>query len=270
MDLLGRQKLPQVELNEDELNALSGLGKVDTKRGLSFNPYEKIDPEFLKLKDDDDDEWLYISEEQKPRERSQHIFNMVGGAGLVGGGIGVLRGMRMLHRKQFLNFATLRHPIKRSEIITNIVNNVRDSSCKCSTFAFVMSISWAFLDKMNPFPQLGPIEPKTGAAIGGMMYGMSPFWHKDRARTLPALKIREKEWLKEYGRQPRIWQLNNWMESKILNRYREAPKIPSLVNYGTGFGRIGILAVTAYSITHAMDWAGKQKGILRDIKRWKW
>ena len=61
MDILGRNKLPQVELSEDELNALSGLGKVDTKSGLSFNPYANIGPEFLKLKDDDDDDWLYLS-----------------------------------------------------------------------------------------------------------------------------------------------------------------------------------------------------------------
>ena len=62
MDLLGAQKLPQVELNEDELSALSDLGKVDAKKGLSFNPYQNIDPEFLKLSTDDgDDDWLYLS-----------------------------------------------------------------------------------------------------------------------------------------------------------------------------------------------------------------
>lgn len=61
MDLLGRHKLPQVELNEDELSALGGLGKIDSKRGLSFNPYTNIDPEFLKLNDNDDDDWLYLS-----------------------------------------------------------------------------------------------------------------------------------------------------------------------------------------------------------------
>ena len=61
MDLLGRSKLPQVELNEDDLNALSGLGKVDSKTGLSYNPYKDINPEFLKLTEDDDDDWLYMS-----------------------------------------------------------------------------------------------------------------------------------------------------------------------------------------------------------------
>ena len=61
MDLLGRSKLPQVELNEDELNALSGLGKVDSKTGLSYNPYKDINPEFLKLTEEDDDDWLYMS-----------------------------------------------------------------------------------------------------------------------------------------------------------------------------------------------------------------
>lgn len=38
-----------------------------------------------------------------------------------------------------------------------------------------MSMSWAFLD------QWAPIEPKQGAAIGGLIYGMSPFLHKDMA-----------------------------------------------------------------------------------------
>jgi len=60
-NLLGSRKLPQVELSEDELTALSDLGKVDAKKGLSYNPYSNIDPEFLKIKDDDDDDWLYLT-----------------------------------------------------------------------------------------------------------------------------------------------------------------------------------------------------------------
>jgi len=265
MDLLGRQKLPQVELSEDELNALSGLGKVDQTRGVAYNPYQNINPEFLNLNDDDDDDWLYLSEEQKPRERTGHIFNMVGSAALVGGGVGILSGMRLLHRRNFLNFATLRHPIKRSELITNIVTAVREKSAQFSSFAFVISMSWAFLDKKFP------VKPAEGAAFGGAAYGfMGPFWHKDIGRTLPLLRTKEKEWLEKTDRAPKFWEINNWTESKILNRYRNAQKVPFGVNLFTGVGRIGVLAATAYFITNGMEWAGQQKGILRDIKRWKW
>jgi hypothetical protein len=59
---------------------------------------------------------------------------MVGTAGLTGGAMGMIQGMKMLHRKQFLNISTLRHPIKRSELITNIVSNVRNWSAKYSSF----------------------------------------------------------------------------------------------------------------------------------------
>ena len=166
MDLLGRSKLPQVELNEDELNALSGLGKVDSKTGLSYNPYKDINPEFLKLTEDDDDDWLYMSvrnkmyrktdpsyifstilltwfdfdfeknfqEEQKPRERHGHIFNMVGSAGLIGGAVGMIGGLSVLKRQNFLTIAALRHPIKRSETITKLVSNVRDRSGQYGSF----------------------------------------------------------------------------------------------------------------------------------------
>ena len=79
MDLLGRSKLPQVELNEDELNALSGLGKVDSKTGLSYNPYKDINPEFLKLTEDDDDDWLYMSVRNKmyPKTDPSYIFSTI-------------------------------------------------------------------------------------------------------------------------------------------------------------------------------------------------
>lgn len=59
---------------------------------------------------------------------------MVGTAGLTGGAFGMIGGLSMLRRKQFLNISTLRHPIKRSELITNIVTNVRNSSAQFSSF----------------------------------------------------------------------------------------------------------------------------------------
>jgi hypothetical protein len=38
-----------------------------------------------------------------------------------------------------------------------------------------MSVSWAFMDKVSP------LDPKEGAAVGGALYGLSPFIHKDMA-----------------------------------------------------------------------------------------
>jgi len=271
MDLLGRSKLPQVELNEDELNALSGLGKVDSKTGLSYNPYKDINPEFLKLTEDDDDDWLYMSEEQKPRERHGHIFNMVGSAGLIGGAVGMIGGLSVLKRQNFLTIAALRHPIKRSETITKLVSNVRDRSGQYGSFAFCISLAWAFLDKTLQNNVGLNITQQSGAAVGGFMFGfLGPFWHKDWQRTMPALLKKEDLWLKQYGRAPRPWQMNLYMESFVLNRCRGKSKVPGWINVTTGMTRCFALSATAYGVTAAMDWASRQKGLFRDIKRWKW
>ena len=63
MDILGKKNVPDVELSEDDLNALGGLSKTTTS-GLSYNPYQKIDPKFLELNkfdEEDDDDWLYTT-----------------------------------------------------------------------------------------------------------------------------------------------------------------------------------------------------------------
>jgi len=59
---------------------------------------------------------------------------MVGSAGLLGGSVGVMRGLRVLKMKNFLNLKSFKNPVKRSDIITNLVTNVRETSAKCSTF----------------------------------------------------------------------------------------------------------------------------------------
>ena len=76
----------------------------------------------------------FFQEEQKPRERHGHIFNMVGSAGLIGGAVGMIGGLSVLKRQNFLTIAALRHPIKRSETITKLVSNVRDRSGQYGSF----------------------------------------------------------------------------------------------------------------------------------------
>ena len=52
-----------MELSDDDLNALGGLSKT-TASGLSYNPYQKIDPKFLELNkfdEEDDEDWLYTT-----------------------------------------------------------------------------------------------------------------------------------------------------------------------------------------------------------------
>jgi hypothetical protein len=86
MDLLGKKsQLPAAELSDDEMDALSGLTKINpTGKQGSFNPYKTINPEFLTTAlEQDDDDWMYMGEDNKPRERTGHIFNMVGSGGLV-------------------------------------------------------------------------------------------------------------------------------------------------------------------------------------------
>jgi len=269
MDLLGKKsQLPAAELSDDEMDALSGLTKINpTGKQGSFNPYKTINPEFLTTAlDQDDDDWMYMGEDNKPRERTGHIFNMVGSGGLVGGAFGVLSATRILHNRSFLTLKSLRHPIKRSESITAVVSNCRDWSAKAGTFAFVTSLGWAFLDKQIP------VDPKFGSAFGGAVFGLSPFWHKDMNRTRQSLLKQEQEWLRNNNNKgPRFWQLNQLLENKILNRYRaEGSTVPKSLNFMTGMGRVGFFATAAYGITYAMEQASNSKGFIRDVKRWKW
>lgn len=63
MDLLGKKsQLPAAELSDDEMDALSGLTKINpTGKQGSFNPYKTINPEFLTTAlDQDDDDWMYM------------------------------------------------------------------------------------------------------------------------------------------------------------------------------------------------------------------
>ena len=39
--------------------------------------------------------------------------------------VGVIGAARILNQRKFLNFASIRHPVKRSEIVTQIVQSVR-------------------------------------------------------------------------------------------------------------------------------------------------
>jgi hypothetical protein len=63
MDLLGKKsQLPAAELSDDEMDALSGLTKINpTGKQGSFNPYKTINPEFLTTAlEQDDDDWMYM------------------------------------------------------------------------------------------------------------------------------------------------------------------------------------------------------------------
>ena len=63
MDLLGKKsQLPAAELSDDEMDALSGLTKINpTGKQGSFNPYKTINPEYLTTAlDKDDDDWMYM------------------------------------------------------------------------------------------------------------------------------------------------------------------------------------------------------------------
>merc|ERR1712123_226644 len=81
MDFINKKAVPDVELSEEDLDALGSLSKTNVK-GMQFNPYTKIDPKYMDLNNaiesDDDDEWFYATDEQKPRNRSEKLFLMVG------------------------------------------------------------------------------------------------------------------------------------------------------------------------------------------------
>ena len=63
MDFLNKKSVPDVELSDEDLDALGSLSKKNVK-GMEFNPYTKIDPKYLTLggvEDEDDDEWFYAT-----------------------------------------------------------------------------------------------------------------------------------------------------------------------------------------------------------------
>ena len=64
MDFINKKAVPDVELSEEDLDALGSLSKTNVK-GMQFNPYTKIDPKYMDLNNaiesDDDDEWFYAT-----------------------------------------------------------------------------------------------------------------------------------------------------------------------------------------------------------------
>ena len=65
MDFINKKSVPDVELSDEDLDALGSLSKTNVK-GMQFNPYTKIDPKYMSLganaiEDDDDEEWFYAT-----------------------------------------------------------------------------------------------------------------------------------------------------------------------------------------------------------------
>ena len=77
---------------------------------------------------------MHIQEEQKPRSRHEKLFINVGSAALAGGFFGLLSAGAVLKQRKFLNLKSFKHPVKRSEIITAIVNNCRLRSGQFGSF----------------------------------------------------------------------------------------------------------------------------------------
>ena len=75
-----------------------------------------------------------FQEEQKPRSRHEKLFINVGSAALAGGFFGLLSAGAVLKQRKFLNLKSFKHPVKRSEIITAIVNNCRLRSGQFGSF----------------------------------------------------------------------------------------------------------------------------------------
>ena len=75
-----------------------------------------------------------FQEEQKPRSRHEKLFINVGSAALTGGFFGLLSAGAVLKQRKFLNLKSFKHPVKRSEIITAIVNNCRLRSGQFGSF----------------------------------------------------------------------------------------------------------------------------------------
>ena len=98
-----------------------------------------------------------FQEEQKPRSRHEKLFINVGSAALAGGFFGLLSAGAVLRQRKFLNLKSFKHPVKRSEIITAIVNNCRLRSGQFGSFGesfHVQKLSTIFswsLAEIGPF-----------------------------------------------------------------------------------------------------------------------
>ena len=79
MDFLNKKSVPDVELSDEDLDALGSLSKKNVK-GMEFNPYTKIDPKYLTLgglEDEDDDEWFYATVSTYGFSYIFHLLNIL-------------------------------------------------------------------------------------------------------------------------------------------------------------------------------------------------
>jgi len=278
MDILGKKNVPDVELSDDDLNALGGLSKT-TASGLSYNPYQKIDPKFLELNkfdEEDDEDWLYTTEEQKPRSRHEKLFINVGSAALAGGFFGLLSAGAVLRQRKFLNLKSFKHPVKRSEIITAIVNNCRLRSGQFGSFGFWTGGSAAMLDLQSIKSYMTPLGMTIGqcnlsvaatASVGGFTYGLlgSKTYSNDILRTKPKLL----KMFPDGSAKPKMYQMNQRLEYQILSMVKARETVPKWINWSTAFGRCALLGATAYTVTWGIDKLVQAK-FMREVKRYKW
>jgi len=267
--------VPDVELSEEDLNALGSLTKKSSG-GQSYNPYAHIDNKYLNLStadEFDDDEWLYMTEEQKPRNRTGQLFINTGASCLVGGMVGVFGAARILNQRRFLNLASVRHPVKRSEIVTQIVQSVRVRAGQFGGFGCWVMGTAAIMDLQSSkhalakrgLPEELPLH--YSAALGGFTYGLlgGKVWNVDYLRNKPSL-------LKQFDSvtvKPPFFDINKRTEYQIFQMYKAREKVPRWINFTVAASRCGLLALTASTITFAMKSISESK-YARDIKRWKW
>ena len=74
------------------------------------------------------------------------MFINTGASCLVGGMVGVFGAARILNQRRFLNLASVRHPVKRSEIVTQIVQSVRVRAGQFGGFGeFIRTLSYSHI-----------------------------------------------------------------------------------------------------------------------------
>jgi len=283
MDFINKKAVPDVELSEEDLDALGSLSKTNVK-GMQFNPYTKIDPKYMDLNNaiesDDDDEWFYATDEQKPRNRSEKLFLNVGSATVIGGGVGLLGAMGSLRRSDLLKRAAFTHKVKRGTMINTIVGRVRERSGQFGSFGFFIGgiaalcdMEWTKNLTMGGMPVGGVVRQmnvQQTAALGGVAFGMvgSKFYSQDMSRK----KVNLMRQFPEFpAGKPAFYELNNRIEYWTLSRCITKDTCPRYLNMLTGTGRLATLGAAAFSMTAGLDWMNTTKiGWIRDLKRWKW
>lgn len=281
MDFINKKSVPDVELSDEDLDALGSLSKTNVK-GMQFNPYTKIDPKYMSLganaiEDDDDEEWFYATDEQKPKSRAEKLFLNVGSATMIGGGVGLMGAMGALKRSDLLKRAALTHKVKRGTMINTVVGRVRDRSGQFGSFGFaiggvssILDMQWAKETAIAGNFKFGDLSLQQTAAIGGMTYGLvgSKFYSTDMTRTKPKLL---KQFPEFPAGKPAFYELNNRIEYWSLSRCINKEKVPRYLNMMTGCTRLASLGLAAFTMTAGLDWMSTTKiSWIRELKRYKW